>query len=105
MAAGNRTAEENIGEIRDELKALRDDLAALGQSVRDLGVQQANSVAGSVRDAVGQATESLRMSAGEARRQGEAVATEIEAAITRNPLTAILVAMGLGYIVGMISRR
>lgn len=103
--ATSKTPEESITDIRADLKALRDDLASLAGSVRDIGARQAGSMADNVRDAVGHAAESVRMTAGEARRQGEIMATEMEAAITRHPLTSVLVALGLGYLVGLISRR
>jgi ElaB/YqjD/DUF883 family membrane-anchored ribosome-binding protein len=103
MAA--KTPEESINDIRGDLKALRDDLVSLAGTVRDLGTQQAGSMAQNVRGAVGQAAEGMRMTAGEARRQGEIMASEMEAAITRHPLTSVLIALGLGYLVGLISRR
>jgi ElaB/YqjD/DUF883 family membrane-anchored ribosome-binding protein len=100
-----KTAEDSAAEINAELKALREDFAALIATLKEAGTQQAGNVAAGVREAVGQMGEQVRMSAGQARAQGEAMANEMEAMIARNPLTSILVALGLGYLVGVITRR
>lgn len=100
-----KIGEESAAEIGAELKALRDDLASLVQTLKDAGRREADNVAAGLRDAAGQVSEQVRVTAGQARAQGEAMATEMEAMIVRNPITAVLVALGLGYLVGAITRR
>jgi ElaB/YqjD/DUF883 family membrane-anchored ribosome-binding protein len=100
-----RTPEESAADIGADLKALREDVASLIQTLKETGTQQAGNMAAGLRDAVDSVGESVRMTAGQARERGEAVARDMEAMIGRNPLTAVLVALGLGYLLGIITRR
>lgn len=45
------------------------------------------------------------MTAAEARERGEAIAEDVETAITRNPFGAVLVALGLGFLIAVVTRR
>ncbi len=100
MAARN-APEEDDGDLARQMKTIQADVAALTETIKHFAVAQAGHVA----EAVGVAGERVKTTAAEARRRGEVAAEEVEQLISRNPFTAILVAMGLGYIVGFISRR
>ncbi len=88
-----------------QIKAIQADVASLTDTLKQFGAAQAGHVADVVGKAVGQAGDTMRSTAAEARRRGEIAAEEVEQIITRNPFTSILVALGLGYIIGFISRR
>jgi ElaB/YqjD/DUF883 family membrane-anchored ribosome-binding protein len=87
-------------EFKDELKALRADFAKLVETVKAMGREQADSALNSAREAVDHAADRIKKRAAEAQQRGEAAAEEIEAMIGRHPLTSILVAIGLGYLIG-----
>jgi len=89
-------------DLKDELKSLRDDLAELVETVKTMGKEQADAALHSAKEAVDHATDRVRMTAGEARKRGEEAADEIEAVITRPPLTSVMIALGLGYLVARI---
>ncbi len=89
-------------ELKAELKSLRDDLAELVDTVKSMGKEQADAALHSAKEAVDHAAERVRMTAGEARKRGEEAADEIEAMITRHPLTSIMIALGFGYLFGRI---
>jgi ElaB/YqjD/DUF883 family membrane-anchored ribosome-binding protein len=74
-------------------------------TVKEIGATQAETLASQVKGAVGDLGSRIRMTAEEARERGEQAAHEIEVMIGRHPLTAVMVAMGLGFIVGAITRR
>ncbi|MCW5713249.1 MAG: DUF883 family protein [Bauldia sp.] len=97
-----KTAEEASAEISKELQALREDLAALVGTVKDLATTQAEHAMDAAKETVGNVTERLKMTASEARHRGEEVATELEEMIARRPLTSIMVALGIGYVIGKI---
>ena len=97
-----KTAEEASAEISKELQALRDDLAALVSTVKGLATTQAEHAMDAARETVGNVTERLRMSASEARHRGEEAANEFEDMIARRPLTSIMIALGIGYVIGKI---
>jgi ElaB/YqjD/DUF883 family membrane-anchored ribosome-binding protein len=87
-------------EFKAELMALRADLAKLVETVKAMGREQADSALNSAREAVDHAAERIKKRAADAQQRGEAAAEEIEAMIGRHPLTSILVAVGLGYLIG-----
>ena len=97
-----KTTDEPTDELKSELKALRDDFAKLVETVKSIGEEQAESAIHRAKEAAEHAAEGLRMSAAEARQRGEAAAEEVEVMIQRHPLTAILIALGLGYIFGRV---
>ena len=84
-------------ELGREMKALRDDLAALAGTVKEMAAQRAEAVVENI-------SETVRMTAAEAQKRGEAMAGEIEEMIRNRPLTAVLVAAAVGFLVGKISR-
>ncbi|MGV8840153.1 MAG: DUF883 family protein [Bauldia sp.] len=97
-----KTAEEASAELNKELQALRDDLAALVGTVKDLASRQAEHAVESAKETVGHVAERLKMTASEARHRGEEAATEIEHMIANRPLTSVLIALGIGYVIGKI---
>jgi ElaB/YqjD/DUF883 family membrane-anchored ribosome-binding protein len=88
--------EDMSAEFGREMKALRDDLAALAGTVKDMAAQRAEAV-------VGAAKETMKMTAAEAQRRGEAMALEVEDMIRERPLTSVLVAVAVGYLIGKIT--
>jgi ElaB/YqjD/DUF883 family membrane-anchored ribosome-binding protein len=97
--------DDGFYDLQKELKALRADLSALVTTVKEIGATQAENVASQVKGAVGDLGHRIRMTADEARERGEEAAHEIEQMIGRHPLTAVMVAMGIGFVVGAITRR
>ena len=101
--------EDLVAELAERVQALQADLSGLADSIKAIGVGQAKSAVGSVKDAMDFAGEAVRdtvkMSANEARHQGEVAAGELAAVIGRNPLAAVLVSVGVGVVVGAMSRR
>ncbi len=98
----NTKPEDAADELKAEMKSLRDDLAELVETVKAMGKHQADAALHSAKEAVDHAADKLRLTAGEARKKGEEAADEIEGMITRHPLTSVLVAVGLGYLVARI---
>lgn len=97
-----KSAEDASAEISKELQALRDDLAALVGTVKDIATHQASQAMDTAKETVGNVAERLRMTASEARHRGEEAATEVEEMIAKRPLTAVLIALGIGYVIGKL---
>jgi ElaB/YqjD/DUF883 family membrane-anchored ribosome-binding protein len=102
-------------EVSKQLEILRKDLAELGTTVRALA--QAKSV--SAQRAVWDKTEEIARRgqelAEDARTAGQHAVdygseifkekySDFEATVRRHPLTAVAVALGLGYLAGLLSR-
>jgi len=104
--AGKTTrGSDDADALREQVETLKTDISAISATLADLvksrvreGRRRAESVAeGYVRQGQEQADAAMDS----ARAYSEA----LEEQITRNPFTAVLVALGLGYLVGLMSRR
>jgi ElaB/YqjD/DUF883 family membrane-anchored ribosome-binding protein len=106
-------AAADLQAIRNDLSNLKDTLARFmaqasseaAKSARDVSL----SVAGRVKDAVGDVADELAdkgtqfvSTAGE---QGKTLAAEIEAMARRNPLGALAGALAIGFLIGVWGRR
>jgi ElaB/YqjD/DUF883 family membrane-anchored ribosome-binding protein len=106
-AKGN--AESAIGRdseaLQEQIEALKGDLAAISATLADLvkdGVREGRARAErTAEDYLKQGREQADAAIDSARAYGE----QLEGQITKNPFTAVLVALGLGYLVGLMSRR
>ena len=91
-------------DMASEFSALRQDLARLTATLGELLQLQTKAAGASVSDAIGSAQDRIADTAADASLRARAARSEIEASIERNPLTALLVAFGIGMTFGMISR-
>ena len=91
------------GEI--DLGRLRDDIAALKRDVTNLMEHLKASATGSAQSAAAQldegARELYRNVAAEAERSAKAIGRQVE----EQPITSLLIAMGVGYISGRLMSR
>jgi ElaB/YqjD/DUF883 family membrane-anchored ribosome-binding protein len=106
--AGNDNFNEQIRALKSDLTQLSNTVTQLVQS-QGTGLREAAlGAVGAARERVGAtvsgAAEQGRQLAGQAQTQVAAMAREIEAQIERNPMTAVLVALGVGFAVGLMSR-
>ena len=106
-AKGN--AESAIGRdteaLQEQIEALKSDLAAISATLADLlkeGVREGRARAEKTAEGyLRHGREQVDAAIDDARAYGEA----LEGQITKIPFTAVLVALGLGYLVGLMSRR
>lgn len=96
MADQNYSAE--IDSLKKDLGAVRKDLVKLTQSLTD-----------DARDGVGKAAQSTRDGVNAASRATQEYGREGAAAVSRqveaHPLTSILTAAGIGFVIGTLIRR
>ena len=106
-------------DLQKDLEAVRADIAALTQAVGRLGADTADmraaltrNISGTGKDA-GEAGERLvsdamklggdtAEAAADAARVGM---SSLEAEIKRNPISAVLTALGIGFVIGVVGRR
>jgi ElaB/YqjD/DUF883 family membrane-anchored ribosome-binding protein len=86
-----------------DLTDLRNDIAKLTASVSEIVRSQPSETANKVKDGAGDARQLLSSGAAEAQNQLRGVGSDIEAAIERNPLVAVLTALSAGLLIGMMS--
>ncbi|WP_034491631.1 DUF883 family protein [Afifella pfennigii] len=100
-----KKAEALSSDLNREFEELKADVAELSARLSDL----LRTGAREGRDMLHERAEHYRR---EGKRQADAAMAEAQAlsddlskSISRNPLTAVLVALGLGFLIGAISRR
>jgi ElaB/YqjD/DUF883 family membrane-anchored ribosome-binding protein len=96
--------EEATQDFTADLAALREDITKLTLSVTELVRAQATTTADSMLGAVDHARKKISDTASDAQDRVSAISSDFESTIERNPLTAILVAIGAGILIGLLSR-
>ncbi len=99
--------DEAAAELAANLAALRDDIGRLSDTVAGLVRAQTDAAGAALKDAVGGAREQFSQAAGQAQESALGAVADLERRIEKNPLTAVLIAAGVGMIFGMMnwSRR
>jgi len=101
----NKTGEPTTADVTSDLAALRADITRLSDTISGLVRVQADQASAVVRGAVGDARDQLSRAAADAQDSARNAAVDLERRIERNPLTAVLIAAGIGMALGMMSRR
>jgi ElaB/YqjD/DUF883 family membrane-anchored ribosome-binding protein len=96
--------ENSAVDISADLANLRSDVAKLSASVAELLRQQTTQTQDRVRGAVDSAREHIAHSAADAKESVRSASAELEASIERNPLTAVIIAVMCGLVLGMMGR-
>jgi ElaB/YqjD/DUF883 family membrane-anchored ribosome-binding protein len=103
-------------ELAKQVDNLRKDLADLGKTVRALAQESSTSAQRAVRDTTDRLTRRGQELAEDARTAGQQAVeygsevfkdkySEFETTVRRHPTTAVAVALGLGYLAGLLSRN
>lgn len=114
QAVTRQDAEER--ELAKQVENLRKDLADLGSTVRALAQAGTASAQRSVRDTTEGLARRGQELASDARTAGQQAVeygsemfkdkySEFETTVRKHPATAVALALGLGYIVGLLSRN
>ncbi len=102
---GSRSTASEAESLEAQIEALKSDLAGISATLADLvksGVREGRAKAErTANQYMRQGQEQADAALEGARAYGEA----LEGQITKNPFTAVLVALGLGYLVGLMGRR
>ena len=99
------TVESATIDIAADFGALRRDIVHLTAALRGLVDHQTRMAGARVSVAAEGVTDKITQAAGDARKGAQSKGDDIAACIERNPLTAILVALGLGMFIGMVGRK
>ena len=96
-----KSAEITIEDFAENFTALRKDVAHLTEAISQL-VHHPKQAAG---NAFEEASGKVATAADQAETYVKATGSEIESNIKRNPLTAVLIAFGVGMALGLITRQ
>ncbi|HUL10208.1 MAG TPA: hypothetical protein VLV76_28010 [Candidatus Acidoferrum sp.] len=101
QAAGDRSYQV----LEAELSKLRDDVGSLAGTVRDIASDEVHATVDAIRDRLDKAAGEARKAARRAKAGANDAADAIEGAIEEHPFTSILIALGLGFLIGAFLRR
>lgn len=103
-------------DVGQQVERLRADFMTLSETVTRLASESAASVQSQVRDTAAKAAHKVSAAGAHAYQDAaklghDAIDTahvavgRLETEIARNPMTAVLAALGFGFVVGLLSRR
>jgi len=102
---GARSTASEADSLQEQIETLKQDISAISTTLTDLvktGVREGRAKAERTADQYKrQGKEQAEAAVDSARAYGEALEGHIE----RNPFSAVLVALGLGFLIGLMSRR
>ena len=103
----DKSDDGSAADIATDLANLRADIASLGEAIAGLMSGRANAAGAALKGALGDARDQLSQAASHAQDGALGAAADFERRIERDPLTAVLIAAGIGMAIGMIfkSRR
>ena len=108
--------ESESRDLTQQVENLRNDLAELGKTVRSLAKEGSHSAQRGVRETADRLARRGQELAEDAKTAGQQAVdygseifrdkySEFETTVRRHPTTAVAVALGLGYLAGLISRN
>lgn len=108
--------ESESRELSQQVENLRNDLADLGKTVRSLAQQGSVTAQSGVRETADRLSRRGHELAEDAKTAGQQAVdygseifrdkySEFEATVRKHPTTAVAIALGLGYLAGLISRN
>lgn len=105
MANGAKSSERDFSTVEEEIARLREDVASLTATLKDITAREAHGVADAVRNGLGDAAERVRGASKRLRHGAEDVADSLKSSVEEHPIPSVLLALGLGVIVGILVRR
>lgn len=88
-------------QLKQEIAKLRGDLSSLVDALKDIGVEKiAKARSRFVDETVNR--EDLKQVYDDAKARSAQVASELESQIARRPLTSVLIALGIGFVLGKL---
>lgn len=102
---GNNGSPASTEDLGAQVETLRKDIAAIAGTLRQLVNQETETGKKRIKKRAAQLRERGYDAASEVRAQGDAMIDDAQTAISTNPFTAVLVAVGLGFLLGIMSRK
>jgi ElaB/YqjD/DUF883 family membrane-anchored ribosome-binding protein len=88
---------------RKDFETLRRDVAKLAQTVSGLAQNQAATARGQVTEALGVASDQIAQSAASTQDKVMSLEADLETYVRQKPLYSVLVALGVGFLLGKMS--
>lgn len=105
MCAAKLSEDATTEDLRENLIELRKDFKDLLSTVEKLAASQADNVQGHLREGLRTYMDKGEEAFGHAREQAERMYDDLHETVERNPLTAMMIALGLGFVIGLLTRH
>jgi ElaB/YqjD/DUF883 family membrane-anchored ribosome-binding protein len=106
--AANEAVKGEIDALQSEVKRLTDLVSDMAKAGSDRATRSISDAVDRAKDQASGTAEALaattRQAADEIARRVEPLTTELTASVERNPLTALLLAAGVGLLIGLLTR-
>jgi len=100
----DRTADGAAADIAADLATLRTDIKNLSETVAGRLRDRSNAAGAAMKGAVGDASDQISQAASRAQDSVFGAAADLERRIERDPLTAVLIAAGIGMAIGVMTK-
>jgi ElaB/YqjD/DUF883 family membrane-anchored ribosome-binding protein len=104
MSNGKSASEKDYAALEADFVRLREDVASLSQTVKNVA-SRARGMADAMRDGIDGAAERVRKAGKRAQTSAQEAAESLQASVEEHPIQSVLLALGLGVVVGMLLRR
>ena len=92
-------------DVEAQIQQLRDDIAALTRSVAAVGTEKASEYKGKARRVASDAADASMQMVEAARDQALSMERDLERQIRANPIQAVAIAAGVGFLFALLTRR
>ena len=99
----DKNVHDELQNLKDDVTKLRTDVSELVGLLKDLGAEKIDAARGNVAEELQARREQLREAMGKAKARGKKAADDIESQISEHPLSSLLAAFGLGFIIAKLS--
>jgi ElaB/YqjD/DUF883 family membrane-anchored ribosome-binding protein len=99
-----KASEHDYAQLEAEFAKLRNDVASLAEAVKDVAATEAKGVSEALLNSWDRAKQARKASK-RARKEALDAAETLQTNIEEHPISSILIALGVGVVVGMILRR
>lgn len=103
--SGNGQNSAASKDVEAQLQQLREDIASLAKTVAAVGNEKASEYKGKARRAAHEAADASMHMVEAAREQAVSLERDLERQIRTNPIQAVAIAAGVGFLFALMMRR
>lgn len=100
-----KAADPTAAELSDQIAALKADIAGLAATLAAMGKAKGQAVADAAREDVAALRAKGEETAATLAQEAKDLAAEAESLLRNRPATALGIAVGLGFLVGLMTNR
>lgn len=103
--SGNGQSSAASKDLEAQIQQLREDIASLAKTVASVGNDKASEYKGKARRVASDAADASRQMVEAAREQAVSLERDLEQQIRANPIQAVAIAAGVGFLLALMTRR